>query len=95
MLRLWLLFSIFRKVYSISTPSMKVINHMCSEALSHWLVVARNTRRDTEILDSFIMSSVLPFTSETDTGHHFTDQGMSLNVMTVPLHRLFQASELI
>lgn len=45
--------------------------------------------RHSVALDSFILESVLPFSSDGDTGGCTNIQGMGLNVLTVPLHNLF------
>ena len=44
--------------------------------------------RDTGAFDSYIVSSVLPFSQETDTGDYVLMRGMDLTVLPVPLHKL-------
>uniref|UniRef100_A0A4W6FVS0 Gypsy retrotransposon integrase-like protein 1 n=1 Tax=Lates calcarifer TaxID=8187 RepID=A0A4W6FVS0_LATCA len=44
--------------------------------------------RDTGAFDSFIVSTVLPFSHCTDTGDYILMRGMGLNVLPVPVHKL-------
>ncbi|XP_038154567.1 uncharacterized protein LOC119792145 isoform X1 [Cyprinodon tularosa] len=44
--------------------------------------------RDTGAFNSYIVSSVLPFSEETNTGDHVLMRGMGLMVEPVPLHKL-------
>ena len=44
--------------------------------------------RDTAAFDSYILSSVLPFSGDSDTGDFVLMRGMGLNVEPVPLHFL-------
>lgn len=45
--------------------------------------------RDTAAHDSYILSSVLPFSGESDTGDFVLMQGMGLKVEPVPLHSVY------
>lgn len=51
--------------------------------------------RDTGACDSFILASVLPFSSESDTGDRVLVRGMGLNTLCVPLHTVVLHSELV
>ncbi|XP_056869252.1 uncharacterized protein LOC130513948 [Takifugu flavidus] len=54
-----------------------------------------NILRDSGALDSFILESVLPFSSDSDTGSCVKVRGMGPNVLTVPLHKLSLSSNLV
>jgi len=54
-----------------------------------------NILRDSGALDSFILESVLPFSSDSDTGGWTVVKGMGLNVLTVPLHKVNLSSNLV
>lgn len=45
--------------------------------------------------DSFILESVLPFSSDSDTGSCVKVRGVGLNVLAVPLHNLSLSSNLV
>ncbi|KAK0131746.1 hypothetical protein N1851_033464 [Merluccius polli] len=51
--------------------------------------------RDTGSLDSFVRESVLPFSSETDTGDFVFIRGMGMVVFLAPVHRLCLVSGLM
>ncbi|XP_058618173.1 uncharacterized protein LOC131531435 isoform X3 [Onychostoma macrolepis] len=51
--------------------------------------------RDTGSMDSFILESVLPFSSQSHTGESVLIRGIGLNVLSVPLHKVSLQSELI
>ena len=51
--------------------------------------------RDSGALDSFIVASVLPFSTDTATGDSVLEKGMGLNVFPVPLHRAVLCSDLV
>ena len=51
--------------------------------------------RDSGALDSFIVASVLPFSTDTATGDSVLVKGMGLNVFPVPLHRVVLGSDLV
>ena len=51
--------------------------------------------RDCGSLDSFVRESVLPFTTETDTGESILIQGMGMFVFPVPVHKMSLTSELV
>ncbi|KAK0130945.1 hypothetical protein N1851_034377 [Merluccius polli] len=51
--------------------------------------------RDTGSLDSFVCKSVLPFSSETDTGDFVLVRGMGMVVFPAPVHRLCFVSGLV
>ena len=44
--------------------------------------------RDTGAKDSFILSSVVKFSQDTDTGDCLLVQGMGLETLSVPLHKV-------
>lgn len=54
-----------------------------------------NILRDSGALDSFIVASVLPFSTDTATGDSVLVKGMGLNVFPVPLHRVVLCSDLV
>ncbi|KAK0145216.1 Retrovirus-related Pol polyprotein from transposon 412 [Merluccius polli] len=54
-----------------------------------------NILRDSGALDSFILESVLPFSSDSDTGGWTVVKGMGLNVLTVPIHNVSLSSNLV
>ena len=45
--------------------------------------------RDTGSCDSFAVGSVLPFSQYSDTGDRILMCGMGLNVLPVPMHKLW------
>ena len=51
--------------------------------------------RDCGSIDSFVRESVLPFTTETDTGESILIQGMGMFVFSVPVHKLSLISDLV
>lgn len=51
--------------------------------------------RDTGAYDSYIVDSVLPFSSESDTGDCVLSRGMGLSVLPVPLHKLVLDCDLV
>ena len=51
--------------------------------------------RDTGALESFVVESVLPFSSETDTGSCVLFKGMSMQLFSSPLHRLSLSCALV
>lgn len=51
--------------------------------------------RDSGALDSFILSSVLPFSSDTDTGNFVLVRGMGLSLVPAPLHKVILCSGLV
>lgn len=51
--------------------------------------------RETAAYDSYILSSVLPFSEDSDTGDFVLMRGMRLNVEPVPLHSLCIACGLV
>ncbi len=51
--------------------------------------------RDTGSMDSFILESVLLFSSQSHTGESVLIRGIGLNVLSVPLHKVRLQSELI
>ena len=59
------------------------------------VVVPVKILRDTGALDSFIVESVLPFSSESDTGTCVLVRGMGLNILSVPLHNMTFFSDLV
>lgn len=58
------------------------------------LAVPVTILRDTGAYDSFILSSVLPFSSETDTGLSIPVLGMGMSVFHVPVHQFMLKSGL-
>lgn len=50
--------------------------------------------RDTGGFDSFVLSSVLPFSEETDTVSFVPMLGMGMSIFLVPVHKLVLFSEL-
>lgn len=50
--------------------------------------------RDTGSMDSFILESVLPFSSKSHTGESVLIKGIGLNILSVPLHKVRLQSEL-
>ena len=51
--------------------------------------------RDTGSVESFILQSVLPFSPASDTGQSVLVCGINLNVLSVPLHRVYIDSDLV
>ncbi|XP_039542155.1 uncharacterized protein LOC120489424 isoform X2 [Pimephales promelas] len=51
--------------------------------------------RDTGAMDSFILESVLPFSSQSHTGESVLIRGIGLNTLSVPLHKVRLQSDLI
>lgn len=51
--------------------------------------------RDTGAHDSYIVDSVLPFSSESDTGDRVLSRRVGLSVLSVPLHKLVLDCDLI
>ena len=51
--------------------------------------------RDTGSVESFILQSVLPFSPASDTGQSVLVRGINLNVLSVPLHRVYIDSDLV
>lgn len=51
--------------------------------------------RNTGASESFVLESVLPFSTVTDTSNCVLVQGIGLNVLSVPLHRLELTSYLV
>lgn len=49
---------------------------------------------DTTAFDSFILSSVLPFSDETYSGSFIPVLGMGLNILHVPLHKIMWSCDL-
>ncbi len=50
---------------------------------------------DTGSSETFVLESVLPFSTESYTGSNVLTKGIALNVMSVPLHKLVLQSDLI
>ncbi len=51
--------------------------------------------RDTGAVDSFILESILPFSSQSETGESMLVRGMVLNTLSVPLHKVKLHSDLV
>ncbi len=51
--------------------------------------------RDTGAVDSFILESILPFSSQSETGENMLVRGMGLNTLSVPLHKVKLHSDLV
>ena len=51
--------------------------------------------RDTGALESFVVESVLPFSSETDTGSCVLFKGMGMQLFSAPLHRFSLSCALV
>ncbi len=51
--------------------------------------------RDTGAYNSYIVSSVLPFSGDTDTGDFVLSRGMGLSVFPAPLHKMVLDCELV
>lgn len=43
---------------------------------------------DTGAVDSFILESILPFSSQSETGDSVLVRGIGLNTLTLPLHKV-------
>ncbi len=51
--------------------------------------------RDTGAVDSFILESILPFSSQSETGERMLVRGMGLNILSVPLQKVKLHSDLV
>lgn len=51
--------------------------------------------RDTWASESFILESVLPFSTDLSTGNNVLVRGIGLQVVSVPLHRINLQSDLV
>lgn len=51
--------------------------------------------RDTGAMDSFILESVLPFSSHSYIGENVLILGIGLNTLSVPLHKVKIQSDLV
>ncbi len=51
--------------------------------------------RDTGAVDSFILESILPFSSQSETGESMLVRGMGLNILSVPLQKVKLHSDLV
>ncbi|KAL2103158.1 hypothetical protein ACEWY4_000026 [Coilia grayii] len=54
-----------------------------------------NILRDTGSVESFILQSVLPFSSKSDSNQSVYVRGIDMNVLSVPLHRVYMFSDMI
>lgn len=62
------------------------VSDSCVSLVGSNITVPIKILRDTAAHDSYILSSVLPFSDESDTGDFVLMRGMGLNVVPVPLH---------
>jgi len=71
---------------------MKLISQLWSQMVVSLVrsdvTVPLKILRDTGAFDSYIVSSVLPFSEETNTGDYILMRGMGLTVLPVLLHKL-------
>ena len=51
--------------------------------------------RDTGSIESFILQSVLPFSTASDSGQTVFVRGINLNILPVPLHKVHLDSVLV
>lgn len=74
---------------SLNEPNFSAfVSGGCVSLVGSDVTVPAKILRDTAAFDSYILSSVLPFSDKSSTGVFVLMRGMGLNVLPVPLHKL-------